>query len=182
MPNAIIGVDYSITSPAICVYDGKKKFSFEACKCYNLTSYENIFSKDIKFSFHKGYKSEIQRFHNISEWALKIITSYIDDIKIVGIEGYSMGSKGKVFNIAENTALLKYKLFAAAIPFDTVPPTSVKKMATGKGNANKDVMFEQFIKDTNRDLKKELQPNRKLGSPTTDVIDAFYITKYFLDK
>ena len=29
----------------------------------------------------------------------------------IAIEGYSMGSKGKVFNIAENTGVLKYKIY-----------------------------------------------------------------------
>ena len=29
----------------------------------------------------------------------------------IAIEGYSMGSKGKVFHIAENTGVLKYKIY-----------------------------------------------------------------------
>jgi Holliday junction resolvasome RuvABC endonuclease subunit len=68
------------------------------------------------------------------------------------------------------------------ITFKTVPPTVVKKFATGKGNSTKDQMLEQFIKDEGIDLKEELQPTRKLGSPTTDLVDAFYICKYFVSK
>ena len=92
------------------------------------------------------------------------------------LEDYSFGSKGRVFHIAENTGLLKHKLFKAGIPFIVVAPTTVKKFATGKGNANKEKMYECFTEQTGVDLRKQLDTT--VEHPISDIIDAFYIAKY----
>jgi hypothetical protein len=63
-----------------------------------------------------------------------------------------------------------------------VPPTVVKKFATGKGNATKEKMYEAFITDTDIDLHNIISPTTKLGSPTTDVVDAWYIARYMQEK
>ena len=39
------------------------------------------------------------------------------------------------------------------IPYETMVPSVVKKGATGKGNADKDKMYEAFCKDTKTNLK-----------------------------
>lgn len=182
-----IGIDYSMTSPAICGFIGNpKEFSYESCVFYSLSDFKleecKLTSKckgSLKFETHKDYNSQTERFHNISKWAMDSI-SWISSPKdcLVCIEDYSMGSKGKTFNIGENTGILQYKLWMNNIPYIKVPPTVVKKIATGKGNAKKEAMAEQFEKDTGVNLKEKLQPKRLLGSPTTDIIDAYYITKY----
>ena len=57
----------------------------------------------------KDYKTPIERFTNISTWALDIIHKHKTDTAKVFIEGYSFGSKGQaVFQIAENCGILKY--------------------------------------------------------------------------
>jgi crossover junction endodeoxyribonuclease RuvC len=81
------------------------------------------------------YNSDEDRYDDISNWAINITQKH--DVDNVILEGYSYGSTGKVFNIAENTAILKYNLWDSRIPFLIVPPTTIKKFATGKGNANK---------------------------------------------
>ena len=98
------------------------------------------------------------------------------------IEDYSFGSKGKVFNLAENCGILKYMLYKNEYKFFTVPPTVVKKFATGKGNATKEKMYEAFVNETFVDLHKIISPTTKLGSPTTDIVDAWYIARYMIDK
>lgn len=177
----IVGIDYSITSPSICIFEGEpKKFSLKNCTFHSLS--EHKLEDTFPFFFHlhkKEYGNQIERFIQIAEWATGLIPSNTD---LIGIEDYSMGSKGKVFNIAENCGILKYLLFTKGISFKTVAPTVVKKYATGKGNATKDKMVEQFFSDTGIDLKGMLQPKRKLGSPTTDIVDSFYICGYFVDN
>ena len=182
----VIGIDYSITSPAICVFDGNKpQFSFSHCHHYSLNPHKNIQNTldNIHFSNHKDYTEQIERYDHISSWAMRIIHEYdSNDIDMVGIEGYAMGAKGQVFNIGENTGILKYRLHESGIRQDVVAPTVVKKFATGKGSGKKDAMYDAFVKDTGLDLKVMIQPNRLLGSPTTDIVDAFYICKYFFDQ
>ena len=110
----------------------------------------------------------------ISDWALSIIDTAIGNIFI---EGYSFGSKGLVFNLAENMGTLKHKLYVLNKRFKSIVPGQIKKNATGKGNADKLKMYEQFVKDTNIDLVKEFEQT-KLNNPVTDIVDSYYIAKY----
>ena len=61
------------------------------------------------------------------------------------MEGYAYGSAaGQVFQIAENTEVLKYKMYKGEIPYDVLAPKQVKKYFTGSGNSNKGMMFLSF--------------------------------------
>jgi hypothetical protein len=88
----------------------------------------------------------------------------------------------KVFHIAENTAILKYNLWDAQIEFDIIPPTVIKKFATGKGNANKEKMYEAFVNENpGVDLRSWLTPrSSNVISPVSDIVDAYFIAKYGL--
>ena len=111
----IIGIDYSLNSPAICVATGGGT-SFSDCNFYYLTSkkkyigkmYENIIGYE-----HKENNGPIDRFKNLSDWVLHILDTLHkkQTDKKVFIEGYSYGSKGQaIFQIAENGGILKYRL------------------------------------------------------------------------
>ena len=52
----------------------------------------------------------------------------------------------------------------------------VKKYASGKGNADKQLMYDSFVKHTGVDLMKIFDMN-KLNNPVTDIIDSYYIAK-----
>ena len=153
--NKTIGIDYSLTSPAICICRGV--FKFDNCKIYYLTNvkkYEgDYYNGKINGRLHLPYTTETQRHDQISDWALSVIGTTIHNIFI---EGYSFGSKGLVFNLAENMGTLKHKLYKLNKRFDSIVPGQVKKNATGKGNADKLKMYEQFVKDTKIDLMKDL--------------------------
>lgn len=122
---------------------------------------------------HKEHNNPIERFENLSNFVLDIVKQY-EDPKIF-IEGYSFGSKGQaVFQIAENGGILKYRL--KEYDYKILVPSVIKKFATGKGNADKQKMYEQFTKDTETNLLKVFDIPT-LNNPVTDVIDAFYIAK-----
>ena len=175
-----IGIDYSLSSPAICVCRGE--FKFENCKIYYLTNvkkYEgNFCNGQINGRLHLPYTSETQRHDQISDWAINIVDTAIGNIFV---EGYSFGSKGLVFNLAENMGALKHKLYKLNKRFESIVPGQVKKNATGKGNADKLKMYEQFVKDTDIDLMKEFD-QIKLNNPVTDVVDSFYVAKAGFDR
>ena len=170
-----IGIDYSLSSPAICVCTGQ--FKFENCKIHYLTSvkkYEgNFYNGQINGRLHLPYTSQTERHDQISNWAISVIpNSYAN----IFLEGYSYGSKGLVFNLAENMGTLKHKLYKANKDVRIIVPGVIKKLATGKGNANKLKMYEQFVKDTGIDLMKEFEQD-KLNNPVTDIVDSFYVAK-----
>jgi Holliday junction resolvasome RuvABC endonuclease subunit len=66
------------------------------------------------------------------------------------------------------------------VSFKSFPPTVIKKFATGKGNANKEVMYESFVDEllTPTDLKERLTPKAtKVKNPVSDLVDAYFIAK-----
>ena len=134
----------------------------------------NFYNGKINGRLHLPYTTEQQRHDQISEWALSVIDTAIGNIFI---EGYSYGSKGLVFNLAENMGALKHKLYKLNKRFQSIVPGQIKKNATGKGNADKLKMYEQFTKDTGVDLVKEFEQT-KLNNPVTDIVDSYYIAKY----
>ena len=178
--NKTIGIDYSLSSPAICICRGP--FEFKNCKIYYLTNvkkYEgDFYNGQINGRLHLPYTTETKRHDQISNWAMSIIGTTLNNIFI---EGYSFGSKGLVFNLAENMGTLKHKLYKLNKRFESIVPGQVKKNATGKGNADKLKMYEQFVKDTGINLIKEFDQS-KLNNPVTDVVDAYYVAKAGYDR
>ena len=62
-----------------------------------------------------------------------------------------------MFNIGENTGLLKHKLYKNNLNTQIVTPTEIKKWATGKGNASKTDMYNAFVDQTGVELKDILE-------------------------
>jgi len=62
-----------------------------------------------------------------------------------------------------------------------IEPSRVKKLATGKGNADKQMMFDAFEAETHVDLKSILS-QKTLSNPVTDIIDSFYIAKILAES
>jgi len=170
----IVGIDFSLNSPAICVSQGS--FEFKKCKFFYLTNKKKHIGpmmKNVLGIEHTEYKNPIDRFTNLSTWALSIIIKLTNPE--IFIEGYSFGSKGQaVFQIAENGGILKYRL--KEYDYKILVPSVIKKFATGKGNADKQMMYEQFCKDTNINLMKVMDIPT-LNNPVTDIVDSYYIAK-----
>ena len=60
------------------------------------------------------------------------------------IEGYSFMSKGRsVFNLGELGGIFRLLLARNCGGYYEIPPTSLKKFVTGKGNAKKQILLEQ---------------------------------------
>jgi hypothetical protein len=171
----LVGIDYSITSPAICLFDQKREFCFENCSFYFLTNtkkYATKIAPNINGEGFEEYAYDTERFDSISEWATNLCVGAAD----VAIEGYAYAAHGKIFNLAENCGILKYKLHKLAVPVTIVEPSKAKKLATGKGNADKALMYEAFSKETNTDLIKIFE-QKNLSNPVTDIVDSYFILK-----
>ncbi len=176
----VAGIDYSLSCPALCIHDANTKFTFENCRFFYLTNtkkhvtdkYPNILG-----DLHDEYFCTEMRFNNISD---RMITNLRGaGVTEVYLEGYSMGSRGRVFHIGEATGLLKHHLWISGFPFTTIPPTTIKKSATGKGSADKDSMFASFLEFGGPNLWESILPDKtKIDSPVTDLVDAFWICKY----
>jgi hypothetical protein len=176
----VLGIDYSMTSPAITLIDGEK------ATCWFLTSVKR---NQVTHTFgmltcvgdvYPDYLCPEQRYDLISEWA---VSKCRVDADALVIEDYAMGAKGKVFHIGENCGMLKHKLWKSGIRFETVAPTALKKFAAGKGNADKCIMHAAFKDQTGIDLMKSMDKESKdCGSPVSDIVDSYFLARYAIRK
>lgn len=170
------GIDYSMTSPAICV-GGEKFFYFPSTKkTFHIT-------KKLHAYDYVVWNTPEERFEKLSSWALDILLS--NKVDYVALEGYSYnsGSSGSVvFEIGENTGVLKNKLYTNGIKFDMPSPATIKKIA-GKGSLTKYAMYESFCKDFGNLLVEHgfncnRQAKGKLASPASDIVDSYFLWKW----
>jgi Holliday junction resolvasome RuvABC endonuclease subunit len=172
-----LGVDLSLSSPALCLHDGEE-FKFENCEFYFLTSSQRFLYLHPKLhgETFPEYTTQSERYNNIACWIVDICKQF--KVQSVFIEDYSFGSVGRVFAIAENGGVVKHQLWKNHIEYRTIPPTVVKKFATGKGNADKQKIQDYFIAETSFNIKQVLSMTEKQWNPSSDLIDAFYICKF----
>jgi crossover junction endodeoxyribonuclease RuvC len=84
--------------------------------------------------------------HRFSDIADKIIDE-LEPNDVITIEGFSYGSKGKGVSFQYGLGwIIRYLLMERGYNYIEVPPTSVKKFATGKGNTKKDEMVLPIYK------------------------------------
>jgi hypothetical protein len=62
-----------------------------------------------------------------------------------------------------------------------IEPSKAKKLATGKGNADKQAMYEAFSKETNTDLMFIFK-QKSLTNPVTDIVDSYFILKSLINS
>lgn len=185
----IVGIDFSIVCPCACYIDTDLSASFDTCMVKYISSKKNeirewnVGSAVCIGEAHREYECQEERVTNIAVHLLAPVAVAVErgtEIKVY-LEGYSMGSKGRVFDIAESAGMLKHFMWTSGIKYQLVPPTVVKKFATGKGNSDKNQMYDAFLKETGANLMVSMFPGRdrkKVSSPVSDIVDAYYIAKY----
>ena len=173
-----------MTSPAVCV--GQTPFSYDNCKFMFITKNKKLavnHSPWIVGLLLYEYNDNLERFTHLADQTVEWILSQAPWHTIppkLAIEGYAFGAKGQVFNIGENTGILKYKLAEKVSNIiNVIAPSAIKKFATGKGNANKLLMYEAFVEETGDDLAELFEFDPYNGqSPVSDIVDSYYIAKY----
>lgn len=187
-----VGIDYSLSCPAMVVYCDCSEggYCIEGDQAYHFYYMHGvksrIYNTDHLHSFmvpeHKAVSQDIAdksvhssmtRFRLISHWFIHQIRQFPVKPERVFLEGYSLGSKGKVFSIAEHTAVLKMGLMYSGYPTTIIPPTVVKKHAVGKGNAKKDMLVDAFLETGPKDILEPVSHYK--DSPLTDLVDAYWI-------
>ena len=125
----IAGIDYSLTSPAICVWketNVNRHFNFSVCDVHYLETAQRLrrppifgLLKNLYPEIYPEWKTEEQRHDLLSEWAMRCTQDCV-----VFIEGYAFATSGKshVRSVAENSGLLKHKMHKIKQPFSSIPP------------------------------------------------------------
>lgn len=116
----ILSLDLSLTAPGYCHSEGAGTIKVPASM--------------------RG----MPRLVHIRDCVLRLIAESAADV--VCVEGYSFGSKGAaVVNIGELGGVIRLALHELALPTVEIPPSCLKKYATGKGNASKDDVLQAGV-------------------------------------
>lgn len=126
--NAAIGIDQSLTGFAIAIIN-----------CDN--------PEDYYVEVFKSKYSGVQRLVDIGNWMTETIDTFVHGkIHDVAMEGTVLASHSALV-LGELSALVKLELYKRwdILPLQ-VPPMTLKKYATGKGNSKKQEMLMQIYK------------------------------------
>lgn len=172
-----IGIDYSYTSPAICILGD----NFATSQFYYAT-YNDKLAEGYKNCHGHLLNSKlegVERYREIARWGAGIVALYqrLNDYQEmhVAMEGYSYGSsKSLTFNIAENAGVLKLYLLDLDIVPTIIPPTTAKKFFSGSGRANKEDMRAALVEKEGVDIV-DWMGFKTLKSPAHDIVDSYAI-------
>lgn len=210
-----VGIDMSKNSPGVCIRKGEELLflsfirsdestegkrmskSRKAMMDHYATLRENgvvIVSNDRSTSAREYSDLEAWKIMDASLLASTIVSHLPDEVDMVGIEGFSYGSKGNSgLDIAGYAYCLRKELFEkyGSSKFCVFSPANVKK-AAGKGNAGKDEIMEYFLKCQDVALRSSgLWKNLSSGAirkdkPVDDLIDSYYVqectTRHMLSR
>ena len=166
-----IGIDFSLTSPAFCVFKGGKYFWGSLTRT-DRTSDSLKKSKDKPYAILDGdpvidlffltkkempeeysarERVKIDYFQDIVDVFWYHLEPFLADEDIyIAMEGLSFASNGNaLIDISMATALIRKKIVdrIGSSRFYVFPPTAIKKFA-GKGNFKKDEMYHALVQKT----------------------------------
>ena len=159
----IASIDQSLTKTAICIFDTESLFmiDFKLIK-----SIAKIKGKIVPFEY---------RMISIGEDMLNFIHKY--NVNQVIIEGLAMNRNTVTARpLAGLFYYINIELIKNNIPYFNLPPKTVKKFATGSGNATKDEMIKALPKKV---LQKFMDAGIKKTTGLHDLADAYFIGLHF---
>lgn len=179
-------IDWSMTSPALAICEAGTESEVNGRPLYLPKVVQYFGFKSLKrhksidgitlFERVKDYETDVDRFEQLTDAFVNEI--HQRGIKVVFMEGYAYGAKGNTFTIGECTGILKYKMWKLGITFIVLQPSAIKKYATGKGNANKTLMYDSYVEQTGHDMIAalgEVRNGDKIPAPVNDLVDAYWI-------
>lgn len=105
----------------------------------------------------------IARLINIEDRLKYIVDT--NKLNLVLIEGYAYAAQNQAHQIGELGGVIRRMLYKKQLPWVEVSPSQVKKFATGKGNAKKDLIIMNVFKKWGQEFE------------TSDEADAFVLAK-----
>lgn len=163
----VLGLDQSLTSTGVVVIR------------HTVESDEVIYygALQTKPTGLDDYADVLARANDIAERVLNIVDMY--KVTDIAIEGLSFGSKGNATrNLAMLFAIICTKL-QITNPY-TVPPTTLKKFATGNGRADKKQVLEA-VKIHNESFYDELS-EMTIAAGKYDLADGYFLARYLIDN
>jgi Holliday junction resolvasome RuvABC endonuclease subunit len=178
------GMDISLTSPAICKFEGDKTYFyfFPQRKKHLDFDYQknNVYIKAL--TFYEEILSPAERYDTLSNELMKLFDGYSSNDVGIAIEGFSFASGGNASaKLFQYGGILRHKLFLSGFKdIVEIPPTTAKSYFTGFGHASKEQMLINFRNNKQLDLYEifDLKETKtgKIPHPIEDIVDAYAIT------
>lgn len=182
-----IGLDLSINSTGICVYNDKTNEHNYYIITHKLTKKQKEFKhKNLKYILYEKeapnkadeYREKERKKSSNIAYIVEKIENLIQKYNKKGdllciIEGISYGSSSSsaLADLAGLNHALRYMLWSNNVAFKIVAPTENKKFAVGNGQADKDLMISAW---------KKCQPDmaKITELKIDDVADAYFLSHY----
>lgn len=174
----LLGLDLSITHSGAVFIDVDDEYNIVNSDWLSFTTVRSLSSDKCIYYNPKDY-TYAERYAKYAFMHTHLL-DFCKSADVIGIEDYAFGaSVGRVFDLAEFEGWLRQELWKLGKPIYLYSPSTVKKLFTGYGDADKLSMWEAFLK------MKEVKPDLtslpevsdgKRGKPTTsDVVDAYAV-------
>lgn len=98
--------------------------------------------RTMSIAAHAGAEDPARRLYELRNMVTGYLVRYPPLPDLVALEGYALDSPGRLalVRLGELGGVLRCALFDLDVPFVQIPPTSLKRYATGRGNASKEQM------------------------------------------
>jgi hypothetical protein len=172
-----LGVDYSVNSPAVCLLTpGVARFRCLSKERKRTSDEVRIVSAGVEWIFElvkpPTFSTDQEKFHWTAECMADILPVGVL-IDFARIEDYAY-SGNNLCKIAEATQTFKTILWRRGIPLIEIKPNTLKKEATGFGNAKKPDMADSFEKIAGFRAMNHLWCKTDESTPASDCVDAFF--------
>lgn len=162
-----MGVDQSLTQTAVVIYEviynhANERHIKEVVHCQVIKTKK--LQDDWLIDAHA-------RSVQVAEQIFRIADEHRPDILVV--ESPSLGSSGRA---TRTLPFLLGMILSAFTEFQHVPPSTLKKYATGSGNADKDQMVDA-LKEVSPQFYKDLMSMPKTTG-RYDLADAYWLADY----
>lgn len=119
-------------------------------------------------SARAGAEDPSRRLYELIRDFETILYRYPPRPELVVVEGYSLASPGRLalIRLGEIGGVVRLRLFEREIPYVEVPPSSLKRFATGRGDATKEQM-----------IRRAIDQGAHLHGENDDEADAFHLRR-----
>ena len=152
----IAGLDLTIKAPAIVLIDNDhpKTVLWSMCLLEGQKTLAEQHPDTVESMPEVKDHNDLNDWYRI-QWVANWVSKRLIALRpsLVAIEGYAPGNRGRgTTGLAEVTSLVKDRLWSAGIAFKMYPPSTVKRLATSRGNATKEAMVVSCYKQTGVDF------------------------------
>jgi Holliday junction resolvasome RuvABC endonuclease subunit len=131
------------------------------------------------FVHHLGSKYTNKIMYERQDIAYDIVKKDMEDVVHIAFENYAFGKQGtrSLVQLGEFIGGMKKLFYDMGKGIVLYPPKTVKKFATGNGNADKVLMCDVFQKTCPHLYPEEFSQFKNYESPLADMVDAFWIAE-----